>query len=67
MPWARAGAGFAETMGAFIVVLCSQMPVGAVVRMLGVFDDHVWRGLDFQVDAARARGGYIVVRLVSSD
>lgn len=67
VPWARAGAGFTETMEAFIIALCSQMPVCAVARLLGVSDDRVWRVLDFHVDAARAREDYSAVCRISAD
>lgn len=67
VPWARPGAGFTETLEAFIIALCSQMPVGAVARLLGVSDDRVWRVLDFHVEAARAREDYSAVRRISAD
>ncbi|MGH8145043.1 MAG: ISL3 family transposase [Rhodanobacteraceae bacterium] len=67
VPWARAGAGFTETLEAFIVALCTQMPVDAVARLLGVSDDRVWRVLDVHVEAARAREDYSPVRRVSAD
>lgn len=67
VPWARAGAGFTETMEAFIIALCAQMPVCAVARLLGVSDDRVWRVLDFHVNAARAHEDYSAVRRVSAD
>ncbi|EQD26991.1 transposase, IS204/IS1001/IS1096/IS1165 family protein, partial [mine drainage metagenome] len=35
VPWAREGAGFTQTLEAFIVALCEQMPVLAVSRLLG--------------------------------
>jgi transposase len=67
VPWARAGAGFTETLEAFVIALCTQMPVGAVAQLLGVSDDRVWRVLDFHVDAARAREDYAEVRRISAD
>ncbi|EQD55269.1 transposase IS204/IS1001/IS1096/IS1165 family protein, partial [mine drainage metagenome] len=35
VPWARAGSGFTQTLEAFIVALCEQMPVLAVSQLLG--------------------------------
>ncbi|ODT97475.1 MAG: transposase [Rhodanobacter sp. SCN 67-45] len=67
VPWARAGAGFTETLEAFVIALCTQMPVSAVARLLGVSDGRVWRVLDFHVNAARAREDYSAVRRVSAD
>lgn len=67
VPWARAGAGFTETLEAFVIALCTQMPVGAVAQLLGVSDDRIWRVLDFHVDAARAREDYAEVRRISAD
>lgn len=67
VPWARAGAGFTETLEAFVIALCTQMPVGAVAQLLGVSDDRVWRVLDFHVDAARAREDFAEVRRISAD
>lgn len=67
VPWARAGAGFTQTLEAFVIALCTQMPVSAVARLLGVSDDRVWRVLDFHVEAARAREDYSAVRRISAD
>lgn len=67
VPWARAGAGFTQTLEAFVVALCTQMPVHAVARLLGVSDDRVWRVLDFHVEAARACEDYSEVRRISAD
>jgi hypothetical protein len=46
VPWARPGSGFSQTLEAFMVALCSQAPVAAVARLLGVSDDRVWRVLE---------------------
>lgn len=67
VPWARPGAGFTQTLEAFVVALCTQMPVSAVARLLGVSDDRVWRVLDFHVEAARAREDYSTVCRISAD
>ncbi|MEY2153093.1 ISL3 family transposase [Rhodanobacter sp. 115] len=67
VPWARAGAGFTETLEAFVIALCTQMPVSAVAALLGVSDDRIWRVLDFHVEAARAREDFSDVRRVSAD
>ena len=83
VPWARAGAGFTQTLEAFIpwrlplvvVALCEQMPVLAVSQLLGVSDDRVpwglplvvWRVLDHYVKQARAREDYAAVRRISAD
>jgi transposase len=67
VPWARPGSGFTQTLEAFVVALCSQMPVAAVAKLLGVSDERVWRVLDFHVEAARAREDYARVRRISAD
>lgn len=51
VPWSRAVAGFTETLEAFVVALCTRMPVTAVPVLLGVSDDRAWRVLDFRVKA----------------
>ncbi|MGB4859723.1 MAG: ISL3 family transposase [Dokdonella sp.] len=67
VPWAREGSGFTQTLEAFVVALCEQMPVLAVSQLLGVSDDRVWRVLDHYVKAARAREDYSAVRRISAD
>lgn len=67
VPWARTGSGFSQTLEAFVVALCSQMPIAAVAKLLGVSDDRVWRVLDFHVEAARVREDYASVRRISAD
>lgn len=67
VPWARPGAGFTQTLEAFVVALCTEMPVNAVARLLGVSDDRIWRVLDFHVEKARAREDYSEVRRISAD
>ena len=67
VPWARAGSGFTQTLEAFIIALCEQMPVTAVARLLGVSDDRLWRVLDHYVTRARAQEDYSAVRRISAD
>lgn len=67
VPWAREGSGFTQTLEAFVVALCEQMPVLAVSQLLGVSDDRIWRVLDFHVTQARAREDYSAVRRISAD
>jgi transposase len=67
VPWAREGSGFTQTLEAFIVALCEQMPVLAVSQLLGVSDDRVWRVLDHYVKQARAKEDYSSVRRISAD
>lgn len=67
VPWARPGMGFTQTLEAFVVALCTQMPVDAVAKLLGVSDDRIWRVLDFHVEAARAQEDYSDVRRISAD
>lgn len=67
VPWARPGAGFTQTLEAFVIALCTQMPVNAVARLLDVSDDRVWRVLDVHVEAARVREDYSTVRRISAD
>ncbi len=67
VPWARAGSGFTQTLEAFIVALCEQMPVLAVSQLLGVSDDRVWRVLDYHVKQVRSQEDYSSVRRISAD
>jgi transposase len=67
VPWAREGSGFTQTLEAFVVALCEQMPVLAVAQLLGVSDDRIWRVLDHYVKQARAREDYASVRRISAD
>ena len=67
VPWARAGSGFTQTLEAFVVALCEQMPVLAVAQLLGVSDDRIWRVLDHYVTQARAREDYSTVHRISAD
>lgn len=67
VPWARAGSGFTQTLEAFIVALCEQMPVLAVSKLLSVSDDRVWRVLDHYVTQARSQEDYSSVRRISAD
>jgi transposase len=67
VPWARPGSGFTQTLEAFIVALCAQMPVRAVAQLLGISDDRVWRVLDFHVEQARSREDFSTVRRISAD
>ena len=67
VPWARAGSGFTQTLEAFVVALCEQMPVLAVSQLLGVSDDRIWRVLDHYVGQARAQEDYSAVRRISAD
>jgi transposase len=67
VPWSRKGSGFTQTLEAFIVALCEQMPVLAVSQLLGVSDDRVWRVLDHHVKQARAKEDHSQVRRISAD
>lgn len=67
VPWARPGSGFTETLEAFVVALCREMPVLAVAKLLNVSDDRVWRVLDHAVNAARAQEDYAAVRRISAE
>lgn len=67
VPWARAGSGFTQTLEAFVVALCEEMPVAAVAQLLGVSDDRLWRVLDVLIGQARAREDYSKVRRISAD
>jgi transposase len=67
VPWAREGSGFTQTLEAFVVALCEQMPVLAVSQLLGVSDDRVWRVLDHYVNQARAQEDYSTVHRISAD
>lgn len=53
--WARARAEFTETLEAFVMASCTQMPTRAVTQLPGVSDDRGWHALDCHVDAARGQ------------
>lgn len=55
VPWPRAGQDVRQTLEAFVVALCEQLPVLAVAQLLGVSDDRIWRALDRYVERVRAR------------
>lgn len=67
VPWARPGSGFTQTLEAFIVALCKEMPVLAVANLLRVSDDRIWRTLDFYTEQARAREDFSAVQRISAD
>jgi transposase len=67
LPWARAGSGFTLMMEAMIVLLCQQMPVAEVARMLGVHDTQLWRVLTYHVERAQAGRDWSGVKRILVD
>jgi transposase len=55
VPWGRKGSGFTLLFEALIVVLVREMPVNAVVRLVGEHDARIWRVLNHHVEEARAK------------
>jgi transposase len=67
VPWARAGSGFTLMMEAMIVLMCQQMPVAEVARMLGVHDTQLWRVLTYHVELAQAGRDWSGVKRILVD
>lgn len=62
VPWARVGSGFTLMMEAMIVLMCQQMPVEDVARMIGEQDTRLWRVLMHYVLKAQAGRDWSKVR-----
>lgn len=53
VPWARSGSGFTLLFEALVLVLCKNMPVSAVARLVKEHDSRLWRVIEHYVDTAR--------------
>ena len=67
VPWSRPQSGFTQLFEAMVLMLCRQMPVNAVARMLGVGDDALWRVLKHHVNEARAAEDFNDVEAIGID
>ncbi len=54
VPWARPGSGFTLLFEAYLLLLCSEMPLKAVSRLTGEHDTRIWRVVGHWVDRSRA-------------
>jgi transposase len=55
VPWARANSGFTLLFEALIMMLVQAMPVASAAKLIGEYDNKLWRVLHHYVDEARAQ------------
>lgn len=67
VPWSRPGSGFTLLFEALIMILCKDMPVNAVARIIGEHDTRIWRVLDHYVGEARTKADFSGVTKVGID
>jgi transposase len=67
VPWARKGADFTLLFESLSMLLCREMPVNTVSRILGVDDNKLWRMLHYYVDKARKASSYKGLRSLGID
>jgi transposase len=65
--WSRPQSGFTQLFEAMVLMLCRQMPVNAIARMLCDGDDALWRVLRYHVDKAHAAEDFIDVEAIGID
>lgn len=58
VPWARKGADFSLLFESLAMVLCREMPVNTVARLLSSDDNKLWRMVHHYVNEARQRTSY---------
>jgi transposase len=66
-PWARADADFTLLFESFAMMLCREMPVNTVSRIIGVDDNKLWRMMRYYVEAARSKEDYSAVTQIGTD
>lgn len=67
VPWARKGADFTLLFESMAMVLCREMPVNAVARLLGSDDNKLWRMVHHYVNEARRRTSYEGIESIGVD
>ncbi len=66
-PWAGKHPGFTLLFEAFIVELCTLMPVKCVSRTINVNDDRIWRILEKYINGARSKEDFSEIRSIGMD
>ena len=62
VPWARPGSGFTLLFEAWVMLLCSEMPVQEAGRLLREQDTRLWRVLQHYVEQAQKKQSWSQVR-----
>ncbi|MCX5810856.1 MAG: ISL3 family transposase [Proteobacteria bacterium] len=66
-PWARPGADFTLLFESFAMMLCREMPVNCVSRIIGADDNKLWRMMHYYTEAARQKEDYSGVTQLGVD
>ena len=67
VPWARPGSGFTLLFEAWVMLLCSEMPVQEAGRLLREQDTRLWRVLQHYVEQAQKKQSWSQVRRILVD
>ena len=67
VPWARPGSGFTLLFEAMALLMCQQMPVAGVAKVMQANANTLWRLLSHYVDKAVEDADYSDVRDVGTD
>jgi transposase len=67
VPWARPGADFTLLFESLAMMLCREMPVNCVSRIIGEDDNKLWRMMNFYTEAARQKEDYSEVTRLGVD
>ena len=54
-PWSCAQSGFTQLFGVLLMLLCQEMPINAVSRMVGETDNRIWRVIERHVKKSREK------------
>lgn len=67
LPWARSSADFTLLFESFAMILCREMPVNKVSKIIKVDDNKLWRMMSYYTEAARQLADYSGVSTVGID
>jgi transposase len=67
VPWARQSTDWTLLFESLAMVLCREMPVNKVSKILGVDDNKLWRMMTHYTDAARQLSDYSGVSAIGAD
>lgn len=67
LPWARGNADFTLLFESFAMILCREMPVNKVSKIIKVDDNKLWRMMNYYTEAARQVADYSGVSTVGID
>jgi transposase len=67
VPWARPGSGFTLLFEALALLMCQQMPVAGVAKVMQANANTLWRLLTHYVDKAVEKADYSGIRDVGTD